>query len=118
MAGSFGFERGGHYEVSVACGERVLLPAVREQDDDTLIIANGFSCQQQIGQTTNRKAMHLAEALAMALREGPAGPRRGRPENWLEQDGGLERAVTALVLGAGAVGAGLIAWDLVRRASR
>ncbi len=31
MAGSFGFEPGEHYDVSIACGERVLLPAVRER---------------------------------------------------------------------------------------
>ena len=56
MAGSFGFERGEHYEVSVACGERVLLPAVRNAKKDTLIIADGFSCQEQIAQTTDRRA--------------------------------------------------------------
>ncbi len=122
MAGSFGFERGGHYEVSVACGERVLLPAVRKQERDTLIIANGFSCQQQIEQTTDRKALHLAQVLQMALQEGPRGPTRQLPEKWAAHDGHaprlMERAATAAVLGAGAVGVGLIAWDLIRRASR
>jgi Fe-S oxidoreductase len=67
MAGAFGFERGDHYDVSIACGERMLLPAVREAGNDTLIIANGFSCREQICQTTGREALHLAQVLRMAL---------------------------------------------------
>ena len=66
MAGSFGFEKD-HYEVSIAVGELVLLPAVRETTDDTLIITNGFSCREQIAQTTGRRALHLAEVLRMAM---------------------------------------------------
>jgi hypothetical protein len=66
MAGAFGFEAS-HYDVSIACGERVLLPAVRGAPKDTLIIADGFSCREQIAQTTDRRALHLAEALQMAL---------------------------------------------------
>ncbi len=67
MAGSFGFESGRHCDVSIACGDRALLPAVRQAEEDTLIIANGFSCQQQIAQTTDRRALHLAQVLQMAL---------------------------------------------------
>jgi Fe-S oxidoreductase len=66
MAGAFGFERE-HYDVSIRCGERVLLPAVREMADDSLIITDGFSCHEQILQTTGRKALHLAEVLQQAL---------------------------------------------------
>jgi FAD/FMN-containing dehydrogenase/Fe-S oxidoreductase len=69
MAGSFGFESE-HYEVSVRCGERVLLPAVREADEKTLLIADGFSCREQIEQLAHRRAMHTAEVAAKALREG------------------------------------------------
>ena len=69
MAGAFGFEKGDHYDVSIACGERVLLPAVRKAADDTLIIANGFSCREQISQTTNRRAHHIAEVLKLALEQ-------------------------------------------------
>jgi FAD/FMN-containing dehydrogenase/Fe-S oxidoreductase len=69
MAGAFGYEKGDHYDVSIACGERVLLPAVRDAGGDTLIIADGFSCREQIEQTTDRHAMHLAEVLAMALEQ-------------------------------------------------
>ena len=69
MAGAFGFEKE-HYDVSIRCGERVLLPAVRAAERDTLIIADGFSCREQIAQTTGRRALHLAEVLQAALREG------------------------------------------------
>jgi Fe-S oxidoreductase len=69
MAGSFGFEKD-KYDVSVKCGERVLLPAVRAAAPDTLIVANGFSCRQQIEQLTDRKPMHLAEVLLLAFEEG------------------------------------------------
>jgi FAD/FMN-containing dehydrogenase/Fe-S oxidoreductase len=68
MAGSFGFEKD-KYDVSIACGERVLLPAVREAAADTLIIADGFSCREQILQTTGRSPLHLAQVLQMALRQ-------------------------------------------------
>jgi Fe-S oxidoreductase len=66
MAGSFGFERGDHYELAMAAGERVLLPRVREADADTLVIADGFSCRTQIEQGTGRRALHLAEVLQRA----------------------------------------------------
>jgi FAD/FMN-containing dehydrogenase/Fe-S oxidoreductase len=65
MAGSFGFERD-HYEVSQAIGQQRLLPRVRSSGSDTLVIADGFSCREQIAQATGRRALHLAEVLAMA----------------------------------------------------
>jgi Fe-S oxidoreductase len=68
MAGSFGFETD-KYDVSVRIGERVLLPAVRQASAETLIIADGFSCFQQIEGLTGRKALHIAEVLQMAIRE-------------------------------------------------
>jgi len=67
MAGAFGFEKGEHYAVSIACGERVLLPAVRKSSENTLIVVNGFSCREQIAQTTDRRAIHVADLLKMAL---------------------------------------------------
>jgi len=66
MAGPFGFEKG-KYAVSQAIGERVLLPAVRKAEPDTLIISDGFSCREQIVQGTGREALHLAEVLQRAL---------------------------------------------------
>jgi hypothetical protein len=47
-------------------GERVILPAVREAGADTLIVADGFSCREQISQATGRETYHLAELLKMA----------------------------------------------------
>jgi FAD/FMN-containing dehydrogenase/Fe-S oxidoreductase len=67
MAGAFGFERGDHYRVSVAAGERVLLPAVRSAAADDYIVTGGFSCREQIEQTTGRTVIHPAELLAEAL---------------------------------------------------
>jgi FAD/FMN-containing dehydrogenase/Fe-S oxidoreductase len=70
MAGSFGFERD-KYDISIAIGEMELLPAVRRAPADWLIIADGFSCREQIAQCSPRHALHLAEVLQMALEEIP-----------------------------------------------
>ncbi|WP_213451980.1 FAD-binding and (Fe-S)-binding domain-containing protein [Rhizomonospora bruguierae] len=80
MAGSFGYEAGEKFDVSVAAGERALLPAVRSRPDTTLIVADGFSCRGQIRSGTRRRGMHLAEVIAMAARTGTRGPGDGRPE--------------------------------------
>jgi Fe-S oxidoreductase len=66
LAGSFGYERGEHYEVSMKAGEQVLLPAVRSAAADTLVVAGGFSCRQQIAHGTDRRALHLAEVVRLA----------------------------------------------------
>src|SRR6266851_4408554 len=66
MAGPFGFQKD-KFEISQAIAERVLLPTVRRAASDTLIVADGFSCREQILQGTGRSAMHLAEVLKMAL---------------------------------------------------
>jgi len=67
MAGSFGFERD-KYAVSIAVSELELMPAVRRAPDDWLIIADGFSCREQIAQGSDREALHLAEVLRLSLR--------------------------------------------------
>jgi FAD/FMN-containing dehydrogenase/Fe-S oxidoreductase len=69
MAGAFGFEEE-HYDISMQIGERKLLPRVREASGDTVIVANGFSCREQIEQATGRKTMHLAEVLASRISSG------------------------------------------------
>jgi Fe-S oxidoreductase len=66
MAGSFGFDKQ-HYAVSMAIGERVLLPAVRQAPAGVVIIANGFSCREQIRHATNRQACHFAEIVSQAI---------------------------------------------------
>ncbi len=87
MAGSFGFEKGEHYDVSMKAGERVLLPAVRKAEGSALLIADGFSCREQIAQATGRRALHSADVLRMAFDEGQAARSRG-PE--LERPKGLD----------------------------
>ncbi|OEJ95722.1 FAD-binding and (Fe-S)-binding domain-containing protein [Streptomyces thermolilacinus] len=82
LAGNFGFERG-HYEVSAACAEDQLLPAVRAAAPGTELLADGFSCRTQLAQLAGRRARHLAEVLAEALAEQrqdlPQDPRPGPP---------------------------------------
>ena len=63
MAGAFGF-MADTFPVAQAIGERRLLPAVRAASDDTIIVADGFSCREQIRQSTGRQAWHLGQVLA------------------------------------------------------
>jgi hypothetical protein len=63
MAGPFGFEAD-RYEVSQALAERMLLPAARAADENTLFVMNGFSCREQIRQNSSAiRAVHIAEVL-------------------------------------------------------
>jgi FAD/FMN-containing dehydrogenase/Fe-S oxidoreductase len=80
LAGSFGYERGERYEVSVKAGERTLLPAVRAASAHTLLMTDGFSCRSQIEHGSDRSALHLAQVIQMAMREGPNGPTAAHPE--------------------------------------
>jgi FAD/FMN-containing dehydrogenase/Fe-S oxidoreductase len=66
MAGSFGYEAE-HYETSIAMAELSLLPAVRQADADTLVVADGTSCRHQIADGANRQAVHVAQVLDRAL---------------------------------------------------
>lgn len=73
LAGNFGFEKG-HYDVSVACAEDKLMPALRNADPAALVLADGFSCRTQIRDlAADRRPMHVAQVLADAL---AARPRR------------------------------------------
>ncbi|HJT36668.1 MAG TPA: heterodisulfide reductase-related iron-sulfur binding cluster, partial [Pirellulales bacterium] len=111
MAGSFGFEKE-HYDISMKIGEHKMLPAVREAEKDTLIVADGFSCKHQIMEGTDRRGLHLAQVLQMALHESPDGPAAGYPEARYPdvRFGGPERKKalmrTAAVLGVGALALG------------
>jgi len=113
MAGSFGFDEG-KYEISVAVGELELLPAVRQAPAETLIIADGFSCREQIAQSTNRQALHLAEVIAMALRQ-PSLPDGGYPEmpQVERRQADLDRSMKRAGLGvAGLAAAAALLWWL------
>lgn len=96
MAGAFGFERE-KYDVSIACGERVLLPAVRAAADDELIITDGFSCREQSAQTTGRRALHVAEVVRQAMHGGELPAERRE----------LTGAATGAKVGAGLAAAAL-----------
>jgi Fe-S oxidoreductase len=74
LAGSFGYEAGERYEISVKAGERVLLPAVRAVGPDTLVITDGFSCRAQIRHGSDREALHLAQVVRTALRGDQTTP--------------------------------------------
>ena len=104
MAGAFGFEAE-HYDVSIQAGEHKLLPAVREADPQALIITDGFSCREQIEQTTDRRALHLAEVLHLAMQQN--GKAKAYPErpylDKMRSPGGKKGAArtTALLAASG-----------------
>ncbi|MFE8014364.1 FAD-binding and (Fe-S)-binding domain-containing protein [Streptomyces antibioticus] len=66
LAGDFGFTKG-HFEVSVACAEEQLLPAVRSAPPGAVVLADGYSCRTQLEQVAGVRGEHLAEVLAVAL---------------------------------------------------
>ncbi|MDR7304431.1 FAD-binding and (Fe-S)-binding domain-containing protein [Haloactinomyces albus] len=72
LAGNFGFERG-HYDVSMACAEDSLLPAVRAAEDGTEVVADGFSCRTQLRQALGTESVHLATLVARALGVADSG---------------------------------------------
>jgi hypothetical protein len=116
MAGSFGFEHD-KFDVSMAIGELELLPAVRKAPADWLIIADGFSCREQIAQGTNRRALHLAEVLQMAL-DPSRESNDPYPESATirERDSEIRFSMARAGLSLGALAAGaLLLWRFARR---
>ncbi|MGE5289839.1 MAG: FAD-binding and (Fe-S)-binding domain-containing protein [Micromonosporaceae bacterium] len=113
LAGSWGFENG-KYDISLACGEQALLPAVRGASEDTVVVANGFSCKTQIEDAdTGRHPLHLGQVMKLArdaagsARGGGPPERRnlpGRPRPPMRQ-----RAARIAVAGAAAAAAALAA---------
>jgi Fe-S oxidoreductase len=133
MAGSFGFEAP-HYDVSMKVGEQRILPAVRKAEADRLIIADGFSCHEQILQGTGRKPLHIAQVLQMALRESPYltqdhGPSILHPRlsSRVPQMDGHDSSrrrqrrrigVGSAVVSASLLAGGLLAWQMLEKKSR
>jgi hypothetical protein len=121
MAGSFGFEHD-KYDISMAIGELELLPAVRQAPPDWLIIADGFSCREQIAQGSPRHALHLAEVLQMALsvtddRSGlsDSGP-YPESERTRRRQAEVFQSMKRAGLGLAALAAGgALLWDFSRR---
>jgi FAD/FMN-containing dehydrogenase/Fe-S oxidoreductase len=116
MAGAFGYEKD-KYRVSIACGERSLLPEVRKAPVSTIIVADGFSCKEQIAQETNRHALHLAEVLKLGLNDEEPCPTM-YPESYFvkprraAQRKSMVRAGVIGVLGVAVFG---LAWLKLRR---
>jgi len=116
MAGSFGFHAE-TYDVSAAIGELELLPAVRHAPDDWLIIADGFSCREQIAQSTQRRALHLAEVLEMAL-EPELQFAEPHPESQLfhEHEAEIKSSMKRAGLGVAGIAAGAaFVWAAMRK---
>jgi FAD/FMN-containing dehydrogenase/Fe-S oxidoreductase len=120
MAGAFGFEVGDHYDVSIQCGERALLPSVRQADPETLIVTDGYSCREQIAQTTDRRALHLAQVLQMAL--AGSGVPREYPERLYSPNGhkspeesGTPLRTAVLVSGGALLAGGALLWALKKK---
>jgi Fe-S oxidoreductase len=106
LAGNFGFERG-HLDVSKACAEEVLLPAVRSADPSTVIFADGFSCRTQIHELSDRDGVHLAELLAGILDSDSdtspdltTAPRPTEPAPWARIMATAAPAVIGLSIGS------------------
>jgi FAD/FMN-containing dehydrogenase/Fe-S oxidoreductase len=120
MAGSFGFEPD-KYDLSIAIGELELLPAVRQAPPDWLIIADGFSCREQIAQSTPRHALHLAEVLQMALTNTINHP--GALDSLYPESGSISQreadvfqSMKRASLGLAALaGTGALLWELFRK---
>ena len=68
-AGNFGYGRE-KYAVSVRIGERGILSAVHEAHEDSLVLADGFSCRSQMAHATGRRALHLGEVLRKGMDGG------------------------------------------------
>lgn len=111
MAGAFGYEKG-KYKVSIACGERSLLPEVRKAPVSTVIMADGFSCKEQITQETNRRALHLAEVLSLGIKEKERQTPTMYPETHFVQ-GRLEAQKKSMIRAAIVSSLALTAFGLV-----
>jgi FAD/FMN-containing dehydrogenase/Fe-S oxidoreductase len=119
MAGSFGFTAETH-DVGVACGERSLLPRVRSEPEATVVVADGFSCREQIGQGTERGALHVAEVLKLAMDHGPASSEGARPESAIvaRRRAGVRASMIRAALGLAFVLGAVVTASLARRIAR
>lgn len=68
MAGAFGFEKGEKYEISIKMGEHDLIPKLRESEED-MIVADGFSCREQVKHMLGHYPLHSAQVMAEAIRK-------------------------------------------------
>jgi hypothetical protein len=78
---------------------------VRAATRDTLIIADGFSCREQVRQMSDRVPLHFAQVVQMAIAYGARGPAGDYPEQKLITPAPPIPSIaqTAAWLGAGAL---------------
>ena len=114
MAGAFGFEAD-KYDISVKVGEQLLLPAVRSSRPTALIVADGFSCREQISQLTNRHALHTAEVLQLALHQGPVEGALPEAALVAERERALRRSKLRTLATLGAIAVGGLALSRILR---
>lgn len=112
-AGSFGYETE-HYPVSMTIAGQELLPAVRNAGIGTLIVADGFSCREQIRHGAGRHALHPVEVVELALRKETVGSARAI-EDRLRQPAATAQPVPAIA--ALVIAGGLLLWLTRRRQS-
>ena len=108
-AGSFGYEAH-HYPVSMIIAEQALLPAVRSAGSDTLIIADGFSCREQIRHGAGRYALHPVEVLELALKNERVTAAGEIEERLRQPPATVEPVPAAAALAAIAAAGGLALW--------
>ena len=114
MAGAWGFEAG-KYRISMDCGEQALLPAVRDADPGTLLVADGFSCRSQIEDAgTGRRALHIAELVQAAHRASQDGQGRPSPHAGTEAEAAGGGAETAERYLSGAAPEPSVLWRALR----
>jgi FAD/FMN-containing dehydrogenase/Fe-S oxidoreductase len=119
LAGSWGFEAG-HHDVSMQVGEQGLLPMLRQLDEETIVVADGFSCKTQIEQSNiGRRGLHVAQVLKLAREHGEAGPAGPLPERlYYEQrprPSLKRRAAKVAAVAVAAAGAAAIVSATMRR---
>jgi FAD/FMN-containing dehydrogenase/Fe-S oxidoreductase len=115
MAGAFGFEKGDKYAMSIAVGELELLPKVRSAMLETIIVAEGFSCREQIAQETDRHALHPAELVRMAMSNSAEAVAEPLPEQNMvakRRHAVQSSMLKALALLAGTIVGGMLLWRI------
>jgi FAD/FMN-containing dehydrogenase/Fe-S oxidoreductase len=117
LAGSFGFEKE-KYETSIKIADKELTPHLDRAKESTFVIANGFSCREQIEHVSGRRGLHIAEVMQMAIHSGPNGPTVGAPERELieRHEAEVRKSMARAAAGIGTIAAlGLGAWLFSRK---
>ncbi len=92
---------------------------MRDAEKDTILIADGFSCKTQLEQGSDRRALHIAQVIKMAMEKGARGaegeyPEREYPDVVLNGHKNDLKAAAAVGAGAALVG-GALAWVMKKR---